>query len=62
MAVSSYFGERYKYAQFEAGKYLEACYLPFAGVNRLEDLDRSHFPSARLVRLLDDSPDGREAP
>jgi uroporphyrinogen decarboxylase len=31
---------------FEAGKYLEACYLPFAGVHRLEDLDRSHFPSA----------------
>ena len=29
-----------------AGEYLEACYLPYAGVHRLEDLDRSHFPSA----------------
>ena len=45
-SVEGYFGERYKYAQFEAGKYLEACYLPFAGIERLEDLDRSHFPSA----------------
>ena len=45
-SVEGYFGEHYKYAEFEAGKYLEASYLPFAGVTRLEDLDRSHFPSA----------------
>lgn len=45
-SVEGYFGERYKYAQFEAGRYLEACYLPYAGVNSLADLDRSHFPSA----------------
>lgn len=45
-SVEGYFGERYKYAEFEAGKYLEACHLPFAGVDRLEDLDRSHFPNA----------------
>lgn len=45
-SIEGYFGERYKYAEFEAGKYLEACYLPFAGIDRLEDLDRSHFPSA----------------
>ena len=45
-SVEGYFGERYKYAQFESGRYLEACYLPFAGVHRLEDLDRSHFPTA----------------
>jgi uroporphyrinogen decarboxylase len=45
-SVEGYFGERYKYAQFETGKYLEVCYLPFAGVNRLETLDRSHFPRA----------------
>ncbi len=45
-SVEGYFGEHYKYAQFEAGRYLEACHLPFAGINRLEDLDRSHFPSA----------------
>ena len=58
-SVEGYFGERYKYAQFEAGRYLEACYLPFAAVNRLEDLDRSHFPIGRLVRLLDRPPPGR---
>jgi len=45
-SVEGYFGERYKYAQFEAGRYLEACYLPFVGVDSLEKLDRSHFPSA----------------
>lgn len=45
-SVEGYFGERYKYAQFDSGRYLEACYLPFAGVNSLEDLDRSHFPTA----------------
>ena len=45
-SIEGYFGERYRYAQFEAGRYLEACYLPFAGVNRPEDLDRSHFPTA----------------
>jgi len=44
-SVEGYFGERYKYAEFDGGKYLEASYLPFAGVDRLEDLDRSHFPS-----------------
>jgi uroporphyrinogen decarboxylase len=42
--VEGYFGERYKYVEFEAGRYLEACHLPFAGVDSLEDLDRSHFP------------------
>ena len=45
-SIEGYFGERYRYAEFEAGRYLEACYLPYAGVNRLEDLDRSHFPGA----------------
>ena len=45
-SVEGYFGERYKYAQFEGGKYLEASYLPFAGVNSLDELDRSHFPKA----------------
>ena len=54
-SVEGYFGERYKYVQFEAGRYLEACYLPYAGVNSLKDLDRSHFPRCRLVRLLDHS-------
>jgi uroporphyrinogen decarboxylase len=45
-SVEGYFGERYKYAEFEIGKYLEACYLPYAGVNSLDALDRSHFPTA----------------
>jgi uroporphyrinogen decarboxylase len=45
-SVEGYWGERYKYAEFEGGKYLEASYLPFANVFRTEDLDRSHFPLA----------------
>jgi uroporphyrinogen decarboxylase len=45
-SIEGYFGERYKYAEFESGRYLEACYLPYAGINALDDLDRSHFPSA----------------
>ncbi len=45
-SVEGYFGERYKYAEFEGGKYLEASYLPFENVETLEELDRSHFPTA----------------
>jgi len=45
-SMEGYWGERYKYAEFEGGKYLEACYLPFAGINTLKELDRSHFPTA----------------
>ena len=45
-SVEGYFGERYKYAEFEGGKYLEASYLPYAGVNTLEELDSSLFPIA----------------
>jgi uroporphyrinogen decarboxylase len=45
-SVEGYWGERYKYAQFKGGRYLEAHYLPFAGIRTLEELDRSHFPSA----------------
>jgi len=45
-SIEGYWGERYRYAKFEGGKYLEAVHLPFAGVERLADLDRSHFPSA----------------
>ncbi|MBM4103997.1 MAG: hypothetical protein FJ263_08090 [Planctomycetes bacterium] len=45
-SVEGYWGERYKYAQFEGGKYLESCYKPFADINSLDQLDRSHFPSA----------------
>ncbi len=45
-SIEGYFGERYKYAQFEGGRYLEACYLPYAGIETLDKLDRSHFPRA----------------
>ncbi|MFB3905192.1 MAG: uroporphyrinogen decarboxylase family protein [Acidobacteriota bacterium] len=45
-SVEGYWGERYRYATFEGGRYLESVYQPFAGISRLEDLDRSHFPSA----------------
>jgi uroporphyrinogen decarboxylase len=45
-SVEGYWGERYKYAEFEGGKYLEACYLPFANIDSPENLDRSHFPTA----------------
>ena len=45
-SIEGYWGERYKYAEFEGGKYLEASYLPFSNINSLKDLDRSHFPNA----------------
>jgi uroporphyrinogen decarboxylase len=45
-SMEGYFRERYKYAQFEGGKYLESCYQPFAGIYTLDKLDRSCFPSA----------------
>jgi uroporphyrinogen decarboxylase len=45
-SVEGYWGERYKYAEFQGGKYLEASYLPFANITTPEELDRSHFPTA----------------
>ena len=45
-SIEGYFGEHYKYAEFEGGKYLEPSYLPFEGIETLAELDRSHFPSA----------------
>jgi uroporphyrinogen decarboxylase len=47
-SVEGYWGERYKYAEFEGGKYLEASYLPFAEITSLEELDKSKFPTADL--------------
>ena len=44
-SVEGYFGERYKYAEFEAGKYLEACHLPFAGVDRWRTSTVRTFPA-----------------
>ena len=45
-SIEGYFGERYKYIQFEGGRYPEPVYQPFAGITELKDLDRSHFPQA----------------
>lgn len=45
-SMEGYFGERYKYMEFEGGKYLESVYRPFEGIDSAQDLDRSHFPSA----------------
>jgi uroporphyrinogen decarboxylase len=45
-SIEGYWGERYKYAEFDGGRYLESCYQPFAGINSLDKLDRSHFPKA----------------
>lgn len=45
-SFEGYWGERYKYMQFADGKYMESVYQPYAGINLLENLDRSHFPSA----------------
>jgi len=45
-SIEGYFGERYKRAAFEGGTYLEASYLPYAGIETLDRLDRSHFPTA----------------
>jgi len=45
-SIEGYFGERYKYAQFDGGKYLESSYQPFAGIMTLDQLDRSLFPTA----------------
>ncbi len=45
-SFEGYWGERYKYQEYDGGRYLEAVYLPFAHVDTLDQLDRSHFPSA----------------
>jgi uroporphyrinogen decarboxylase len=45
-SVEGYWGERYNYADFKGGKYLESSYMPFADVLTPEALDRSHFPTA----------------
>lgn len=44
--VEGYWGERYADKDYGGGAYSEAVYLPYANVDRLEDLDRSHFPTA----------------
>lgn len=41
-----FWGEHYKYMQFEGGTYLESIFKPYEGIYSLEELDRSHFPSA----------------
>ncbi len=44
--MEGYWGERYGYMEYEDGKYLESFYQPYAGIETLDKLDRSHFPSA----------------
>jgi len=44
-STEGYWGERYAFQEYDGGKYLEAVHLPFAGVETLDELDRSHFPS-----------------
>lgn len=39
-------GERYQNVPFSGGSYAEACYLPFAEVERVEELSAYRFPSA----------------
>ena len=39
-------GEHFNYIQFGGGKYLESVCQPFANVETLDRLDRSHFPRA----------------
>jgi len=39
-------GERYMHYDFGTGTYPETCYLPFADIERVEDLDGLRFPSA----------------
>lgn len=45
-SFEGYWGERYKYMQFGTGRYMESCYQPFAGIETLDQLDRSHFPDS----------------
>lgn len=45
-SFEGYWGERYKYMQFGTGRYMESCYQPYAGVETLDQLDRSHFPDS----------------
>ena len=44
-SFEGFWGERYAYKPYEGGRYVEPVYLPYAGVLRAEDLDRSHFPT-----------------
>jgi hypothetical protein len=45
-SIEGYWGEHYKYTEFEGGRYLESCYLPFANITSVEELDKSQFPTA----------------
>ena len=45
-SVEGYWGERYVWAEYDGGRYLEASYMPFAGIESPADLDRASFPTA----------------
>src|SRR3990170_5786536 len=45
-SFEGFWGERYNYQSYDGGQYLESVYQPFLGIETLDQLDRSHFPSA----------------
>lgn len=45
-SMEGYFSERYKYIEFDGGKYLESVYMPFADIHDLSALDDIRFPKA----------------
>lgn len=44
-SVEGYWGERYIYSGFDGGQFLESVFQPFAGIETLDKLDRTHFPT-----------------
>ncbi len=45
-SIEGYWGERYKYVEYDGGRYPEPYYLPFAGIETLDQLDTGAFPTA----------------
>jgi uroporphyrinogen decarboxylase len=45
-SFEGYWGERYKYAAFDGGQFPESVFQPLAGIETLDKLDRTHFPTA----------------
>ena len=43
-SIEGFWGERYGRKAYEGGSYMEPVHLPYAGITRAEDLDRSRFP------------------
>jgi len=45
-SIEGFWGERYAYKEYPGGKYLEPVHLPYAGIDRPEQLEAAHFPTA----------------